>query len=61
MIPSAFAEVYIDNDRKYLGDDGTMHIVGEIINESNQPINQVNVIAIFILTVIVSIRQVLKI
>ena len=46
-IPSAFAEVYIDNDRKYLGDDGTMHIVGEIINESNQPINQVNVIAIF--------------
>ena len=47
MIPSAFAEVYIDNDRKYLGDDGTMHIVGEIINESNQPINQVNVIAVF--------------
>jgi hypothetical protein len=46
-IPSAFAEVYIDNDRKYLGDDGTIHIVGEIINESNQPINQVNVIAIF--------------
>ena len=47
MIPSAFAEVYIDNDRKYLGDDGTIHIVGEIINESKQPINQVNVIAIF--------------
>jgi len=46
-IPSAFAEVYIDNDRKYIGDDGTIHIVGEIINESNQPINQVNVIAIF--------------
>jgi len=37
-IPSAFAEVYIDNDRKYIGDDGTMHIVGEIINESNLPI-----------------------
>ena len=46
-IPSAFAEVYIDNDRKYLGDDGTIHIVGEIVNESKQPINQVNVIAIF--------------
>ena len=46
-IPSAFAEVYIDNDRKYLGDDDTIHIVGEIINESEQPINQVNVIAIF--------------
>ena len=46
-VPSAFAEVYIDNDRKYLGDDGTIHIVGEIINESDKPINQVNVIAIF--------------
>ncbi|SVC21471.1 uncharacterized protein METZ01_LOCUS274325, partial [marine metagenome] len=46
-IPNAFAEVYIDNDRKYIGDDGTIHIVGEIINESEQPINQVNVIAIF--------------
>ena len=46
-IPSAFAEVYIDNDHKYLGDDGTIHIVGEIINESDKPINQVNVVAIF--------------
>jgi hypothetical protein len=47
MIPNAFAEVYIDNDRKYLGDDGTIHIVGEIINESDKPINQVEVTAIF--------------
>ncbi len=46
-VPNAFAEVYVDNDRKYLGDDNTIHIVGEIINESNKPINQVNVIAIF--------------
>jgi len=46
-IPNAFAEVYIDNDHKYLGDDGTIHIVGEIINESDKPINQVNVVAIF--------------
>ena len=46
-VPSAFAEVYIDNDHKYLGDDGTIHIVGETINESDKPINQVNVIAIF--------------
>ena len=46
-MPNAFAEVYVDNDRKYLGDDNTMHIVGEIINESDKPINQVNVIAIF--------------
>jgi len=47
ITPNAFAEVYIDNDHKYLGDDGTVHIVGEIINESNKPINQVNVFAIF--------------
>ena len=46
-VPNAFAEVYIDNDHKYLGDDGTIHIVGEIINESDKPINQVNVVAIF--------------
>ena len=46
-IPSAFADVYIDNDHKYLGDDGTLHIVGEIINESNKPINQVEVTAVF--------------
>ena len=46
-VPSAFAEVYIDNDHKYLGDDGIIHIVGEIINESDKPINQVNVVAIF--------------
>ena len=46
-VPSAFAEVYIDNDHKYLGDDGTMHIVGEIINESDKPVNQVNVIVVF--------------
>ena len=46
-IPTAFADVYIDNDHKYLGDDGTLHILGEIINESNKPINQVEVIAVF--------------
>ena len=45
-MPNAFAEVYVDNDHKYLGDDGTIHIVGEIINESDKPINQVNVIAV---------------
>jgi hypothetical protein len=39
-IPTAFADVYIDND-------GTLHVVGEIINESNKPINQVEVTAVF--------------
>ena len=46
-VPNAFAEVYIDNDHKYIGDDGTLHIVGEIINESDKPINQINVNAVF--------------
>jgi len=46
-VPVAFGDVYIDNDHKYLGDDGTLHIVGEIINESDKPINQVEIIAVF--------------
>ena len=50
-IPSAFADhhlgVYIDNEYEYIGNDGTLHIVGEIINESNKPINQVEINAIF--------------
>ena len=46
-IPTAFADVYIDNDHKYLGDDGALHVVGEIINETDKPINQVQVTAVF--------------
>ena len=46
-IPSAFADIYIDNEREYIGNDGALHIVGEIINESNKPINQVEVNAVF--------------
>ena len=51
VIPSAFADhhlgVYIDNEHEYVGNDGMLHIVGEIINESNKPINQVEVNAVF--------------
>ena len=46
-IPSVFADVYIDNEHEYVGNDGVLHIVGEIINESNKPINQVEVNAVF--------------
>ena len=46
-MPNAFAEVYIDNDHKYVGDDGTLHVVGEIVNETDKPINQVEITAIF--------------
>jgi hypothetical protein len=44
-IPTAFADVYIDNDHKYIGNDGTIHIVGEIMNETDKPINQVEITA----------------
>ena len=46
-VPNVFADVYIDNDHQYIGDDDAIHIVGEIINESNKPINQVEITAIF--------------
>ena len=46
-IPGAFADVYIDNEHKYIGNDGALHIVGEIINDSNKPINQVEINAVF--------------
>jgi len=46
-VPSSWAEVYIDNDQQYVSDDGVIHVVGEIINESDYPINQIKVSAIF--------------
>lgn len=42
-IPSAFAEVTIQNDQHYVGDDGVYHVVGEIQNNLELPLNQVNV------------------
>ena len=39
-IPSVFAEVTIQNDQKYIGDDGALHVVGEIQNDLGSPINQ---------------------
>ena len=37
----AFGEVIIQNDQKYIGDDGAFHIVGEIQNNLESPIHQV--------------------
>ena len=42
-IPDVWAQVYIENDQQYIGNDGVMHIVGEIINDSDKPLNQVSV------------------
>ena len=42
-IPDVWAQVSIENDQQYIGNDGVMHIVGEIINDSDKPLNQVSV------------------
>ena len=41
--PYAGADISIQNDQQYLGDDGTLHIVGEIQNNFNVPLNQIEV------------------
>ena len=40
----AFGEVIIQNDQQYVGDDGSLHIVGEIKNNLEIPLNQINVL-----------------
>ena len=41
--PLAFADVSIQNDQQYIGDDGAFHVVGEIQNNLEMPLNQVRV------------------
>ena len=43
IIPLAFGETFIQNDQQYIGDDGALHIVGEIKNNLDAPLNQINV------------------
>ena len=43
LMPLAFGEAFIQNDQQYIGDDGALHIVGEIKNELEAPLNQINV------------------
>ncbi len=45
VIPDVWAQPYIENDYHYIGYDGTLHIVGEVINDSDKPLNQVNIFA----------------
>lgn len=44
--PIAFGEVLIQNDQSYVGDDGSLHIVGEIKNNLNAPLSQISIQAI---------------
>ncbi|MCH6585615.1 MAG: DUF3426 domain-containing protein, partial [Thaumarchaeota archaeon] len=43
MVPLAFGEAFIQNDQQYIGDDGALHIVGEIKNNLEAPLNQINI------------------
>jgi len=43
MVPLAFGEAIIQNDQQYIGDDGALHIVGEIKNNLEAPLNQINI------------------
>ena len=42
-LPCAWADISVQNDQQYLGDDGALHIVGEIQNNFNVPLNQIEV------------------
>ena len=44
-IPDVWAQVNIENDQYYVGNDGTIHIVGEVLNDSDKPLNQVKILA----------------
>lgn len=45
-IPTVWGEISIQNDQQYIGDDGTLHIVGEIKNDLDVPLNQIEVYAL---------------
>jgi hypothetical protein len=47
VFSSAWAQVYIINDQQYVNEEGTLHIVGEIENNSSVPLNQIVVTATF--------------
>ncbi len=42
-LPCAWGELSIHNDQQYFGDDGALHIVGEIQNNFNVPLNQIEI------------------
>jgi len=48
LIQPAFGEIVVQNDQTYVGDDGIMHIVGEIQNNSKSPLNKIKILAVLI-------------
>ena len=45
LIQPAFADITVQNDQTYIGNDGVLHIVGEIENNSKTPLNKIKIIA----------------
>ena len=45
LIQPAFGEIIVENDQTYIGNDGMMHIVGEIKNDSKSPVNKIKITA----------------
>jgi len=45
LFQAAYADVLIENDQKYIDDDNLLHIVGEIVNYTDKPINQIEISA----------------
>ncbi|MFQ5781859.1 MAG: DUF3426 domain-containing protein [Nitrosopumilus sp.] len=43
LMPLAFGDVFIQNDQQYVGDDDSLHIVGEIQNNLEIPLNQISI------------------
>jgi len=46
LIQPAFGEILVQNDQTYIGNDGMLHIVGEIQNNSKSPLNQIKILAV---------------
>ena len=44
LIQPAFGEIMVQNDQTYIGDDGMLHIVGEIQNNSKAPLNKIKIL-----------------
>lgn len=40
---SAWGEILIQNDQQFFVDDGSLHIVGELKNDFNAPVNQIKI------------------
>ena len=45
LFQTAYADVIIENDQKYIDDDNLLHIVGEIVNYTDKPISQIEISA----------------